>query len=102
MLEISGLSTSRDLELNTVSTSREQPADGDSVKGLVGDLGRKGSIPWSVREEQELSFRSRRKTSILGGAHKSRRSRGPQVSCVGTFPSVFLQTTPDTRLGRYG
>ena len=101
MLEISGLSTSRDLELNAVSTSREQPADGNSVKGLVVELGKKGSIPRSVREEQELSLRSSRKTSTLGGAHKGRRSRGPQVSCVGTSPSLFLQTTPDTHSGGY-
>ena len=57
MLEVSGLATSRDLELNKVSTSREQQGDGDLGGGFDGSAGkerwysmeykgRAGALPW--------------------------------------------------------
>lgn len=56
MLEVSGLATSRDLELTEVLTSREQHGDGDPGGGIDGSagmerwysMGSKGrqALPW--------------------------------------------------------
>lgn len=90
VLEVSGLATSRGLELNEVSRSK-----GQQGKNLMVVLERKSGIPQSMRGAG-LSLGSRRKTSVSKDSHKGgwRGRSSAFMYRKDILPHIFPQNIP--------